>query len=117
MAENLATKYLESMKHHSYGYAFYEPEPASVVRPGVCGYLNELCQCRRARKMARELSYNIRIYEEGQFWKMSLECQHQYQRYYSRSVEGCCGSVTRAMCNEKRRLLGRSDICRRSCSD
>ena len=44
MAANLATKYLESMKHHPYGYALYEPEPASVIYPGVCGYLNDLCQ-------------------------------------------------------------------------
>lgn len=44
MAPNLATRYLESMKHHPYGYAFYEPEAASEVRPGTCGYLNEFCQ-------------------------------------------------------------------------
>jgi hypothetical protein len=44
MAPNIATKYMTSMKQHPYGHAFYEPELASVVRPGACGYLNQKCQ-------------------------------------------------------------------------
>lgn len=44
MASNLATKYAPSMTEHPYGHGFYEPELASVVRPGTCGYLNRLGQ-------------------------------------------------------------------------
>lgn len=43
MARNLADKYKDSMKVHPYGYGFYQPEYAGVVRPGMCGYLNEHC--------------------------------------------------------------------------
>ena len=33
--------YANSMSRHGYGYAFYEPPSSNVVKPGVCGYLDE----------------------------------------------------------------------------
>jgi hypothetical protein len=33
--------YANSMSKHGYGYGFYEPVSSAVVKPGVCGYLDE----------------------------------------------------------------------------
>jgi hypothetical protein len=37
--KTLPTSFSEALHSHGYGHAFYEPESASVVRPGACGYL------------------------------------------------------------------------------
>jgi hypothetical protein len=38
-ASSLNTVYANAMKHHPYGYAMYEPESSSILKPGACGYL------------------------------------------------------------------------------
>jgi hypothetical protein len=33
--------YANAMSNHGYGYALYEPVSSTIVKPGVCGYLDE----------------------------------------------------------------------------
>ncbi|KAJ4116134.1 hypothetical protein NW768_011106 [Fusarium equiseti] len=42
MTTDLARRYLDSMKHHPYGNALFEPAPFSRLQPGSLGYLDEL---------------------------------------------------------------------------
>ncbi|RFN47287.1 hypothetical protein FIE12Z_8469 [Fusarium flagelliforme] len=42
MTTHLASHYLNSMKHHPYGNALYEPAPFSRLQPGSLGYLDDL---------------------------------------------------------------------------
>ena len=37
----LAAKYTEQMRHHSHGYALYEPVSSLDLKPGSCGYFDE----------------------------------------------------------------------------
>lgn len=37
--KTLQTCFSEALDGHGYGHAFYEPELASVVKPGACGFL------------------------------------------------------------------------------
>jgi hypothetical protein len=41
MADNLATKYAASMKHHPYGNALYVPVDSAILQPGSIGYIDE----------------------------------------------------------------------------
>lgn len=40
MAPTIHQDYANAMGFHGYGHAFYEPESAQVVRPGLCGYID-----------------------------------------------------------------------------
>jgi hypothetical protein len=33
--------YRESLSKHPYGYALYEPQSSKVIKPGVCGYIDQ----------------------------------------------------------------------------
>jgi len=39
--ELLCHDYTASMRKHPYGYALYKPKKPELVKPGVCGYLDE----------------------------------------------------------------------------
>jgi len=41
MADNLATLYAASMKHHPYGHALYVPVDSTILRQGSVGYIDE----------------------------------------------------------------------------
>ena len=41
MAPFLFQDYARSMLKHGYGYALYEPQSSVVLKPGICGYLDE----------------------------------------------------------------------------
>lgn len=41
MAGNLATKYMETVKEHPYGYALFRPALSKDLQPGCCGYVDD----------------------------------------------------------------------------
>lgn len=54
MTSNLAAQYAKSMRLHPYGHGFFDPQPSDVVRPGVCGYIDELGQWQPITDLANE---------------------------------------------------------------
>ena len=40
MTTMLSNTYRSSMRSHPYGYALYEPQSSTIVKPGACGYID-----------------------------------------------------------------------------
>jgi hypothetical protein len=40
MATMLSNTYRSAMQTHPYGYALYEPQSSTIVKPGACGYID-----------------------------------------------------------------------------
>ena len=38
---DLSATYREAMRKHPQGYALYTPQPSKILKPGMCGYLDE----------------------------------------------------------------------------